>query len=68
MNFLPKSDQIIVMFHRGYQDLLHRGPLCVAGSNGILPVRECDVAIREEIHNDHGPFVLSVNMPGRVIV
>jgi hypothetical protein len=68
MYFLPKSDEVVVVCECGTQDLLQRGPLRVSGPNDILPVRECDVAIGEEIHNDHGPFVLSVNMPGRVIV
>jgi hypothetical protein len=68
MYFLPKSDEVVVVCQCGAQDLFHCGPLCVAGPNGIIPVRERDVAIRQKIHNHHGVFMLPVNMSGRVIV
>ena len=48
----------------GAQDLFHYGSLCVAGPNGIIPVRERVVAIRQQIHNHHCVYMLPVNMSG----
>jgi hypothetical protein len=70
MCFSPKLDELIKMFSRRLQDVLHIAATRIARPYRVVPIGQCDFSVRPvaEFHDDLSLSIKSVHVTGLMVL